>query len=157
MLAAISYGLDGSALNFIFGTILGLLVGILIGTVHTRNARRYWQWRLGRKLQLIAERNEMKGFRHKRKRPMLARWQKFLLGWLHNISPTLTRYTNFRPETLVGWHRRFVKRWWTMLVIAGKLREAGRPRIDPTVEKIILDIKSDNPSYGSKPISLMVT
>lgn len=157
MLAAISYGLDGSALIFIFGTLLGLLVGLLIGTVHTRNARRYWQWRLARKLQLIAARNEMKGFRHKRKRPMLKRWQKFLLGWLHSISPTLTRYTNFRPETLVGWHRRFVKRWWTMLVIAGKMRVAGRPRIDPTVEKIILDIKADNLSYGSKRISLMVT
>ena len=84
--------------------LLGLLVGILIGTLHTRNARRYWQWRLGRKLQLITARNEMKGYRHKRKRPMLKRWQKFLLGWLHSRSPTFTRYTNFRPETLVGWH-----------------------------------------------------
>ena len=144
-------------MNFIFGIFLGLLVGILIGTVLTRNARRYWQWRLGRKLQLIAARNEMKGYRHKRKRPMLKRWQKFLLGWLHSITPTFTRYTNFRPETLVGWHRRFVKRWWWMLVAAGKRRAAGRPRIDASVEKIIIDIKADNPSYGSKRISLMVT
>jgi putative transposase len=144
-------------LNFIFGTLLGLIVGILIGTLHTRNARRYWQWRLGRKLQLITARNEMKGYRHKRKRPMLSRWQKFLLGWLHNITPTFTRYTNFKPETLVGWHRRFVKHWWWMLVVAGKRRAAGRPRIDASVEKIIIDIKADNPGYGSKRISLMVT
>jgi len=129
--------------------------GYLLGRRHSRRWRRDRFAALGRKLQLIAERNEMKGFRQKRKRPMLTRWQKFLLGWLHNVSPTLTRYTNFRPETLVGWHRRFVKRWWWMLVVEGKRRDAGRPRIDPTVEKIIIDIKADNPSYGSKRISFL--
>ena len=142
---------------FLVAMLSGLLVGILIGTLYTRNARRYWQWRLGRKLQLIAARNEMKGYRHKRKRTMLSRWQKFLLGWLHNITPTFTRYTNFKPETLVGWHRRFVKHWWWMLVVAGKRRAAGRPRIDASVEKIIFDIKAENPSYGTKRISFMVT
>jgi transposase InsO family protein len=136
---------------------MGLIVGIFIGALHTHHARRYWQWRLGRKLQLIAERNEMKGFRHKRKRPTLARWQKFLLGFLHSITPTYTKYTNFRPETLVGWHRRFVKRWWWMLVVAGKRRAAGRTRLDASVQQIIIDIKTDNPSYGSKRISLMMT
>jgi transposase InsO family protein len=132
-------------------------VGYLFGRWHNRRWRRDRFAALGRKLQLIAERNESKGFRHKRKRPMLNRWQKFLLGWLHHISPTLTRYTNFRPETLVGWHRRFVKRWWWMLVVAGKRRAAGRPRMDASVEKIIIDIKADNPSYGTKRISMMVT
>jgi transposase len=148
---------DGSALNFIFGTLMGLIVGIFIVALHTHHARRYWQWRLRRKLQLIAERNEMKGFRHKRKRPTLARWQKFLLGFLHSITPTYTKYTNFRPETLVGWHRRFIKRWWWMLVVAGKRRAVGRPRIDASVEKIIVDIKAENPSYGTKRISFLVT
>jgi putative transposase len=148
---------DGLALNFTFGILMGLIVGIFIGALYTRHARHYWQWRLGRKLQLIAARNEMKGYRHKRKRPMLKRWQKFLLGWLHSITPTLTRYTNFMPETLLGWHRRLVKRWWWMLVVAGKRRTAGRPRIDPTVEKITIDIKAENPSYGTKRISFMVT
>ena len=99
----------------------------------------------------------MKGYRHKRRRPVLNNWRKALLGWLQNITPTLTRYTNFKPATLVGWHRRFVKRWWWMLVIAGKHRAAGRPRIDASVEKIIIDIKAANPGYGSKRISLMVT
>lgn len=64
---------------FLVAMLSGLLVGMLIGTLHTRNARRYRQWRLGRKMQLIAARNEMKGYRHKRKRSMLSRWQKFLL------------------------------------------------------------------------------
>ena len=131
--------------------------GYLLGRLQNRRWRRDRFAALGRKWQLIAERNEMLGFRRKRKRPVLNRWQKFLLGWLHHISPTLTRYTHFRPETLVGWHRRFVKRWWTLLVVTGKRRAAGRPRIGFMVEKIIVDTKADNPSYGSKRISLMVT
>ena len=46
-------------------------------------------------------------------------------------------------------------RW--MLVVSGKRRAAGRPRIDASVEKIIIDIKADNPGYGSKRISFLVT
>jgi predicted permease len=99
--AAPQTNLNGLVLNFIFGTLLGLVVGILIGTLYTRQARRYWRWRLGRKLQLIVVRSEMKGYRHKRKRPMLSRWQKCLLGWLHNITPTFTRYTNFDKATSI--------------------------------------------------------
>lgn len=144
-------------IGLLVGIAIGAAIGCIIGAIYTGRARRYWQWRLGRKLQLIAARNEMKGYRHKRRRPVLKNWRKALLGWLHSITPTLTRYTNFKPATLVGWHRRFVKRWWWMLVIAGKRRAAGRPRIDASVEKIIIDIKAANPSYGSKRISFMVT
>jgi transposase InsO family protein len=139
------------------GIAFGVTIGCIIGALHTDRARRYWQWRLARKLQLIAQRNEMKGYRRKRRRPGLKNWRKCLLGWLHSITPTLTRYTNFKPATLVGWHRRFVKRWWWMLVVSGKRRAVGRPRIDASVEKIIIDIKAANPSYGTKRISFMVT
>lgn len=141
----------------LIATLSSLGVGIFIGTLFTLKARRYWRWRLGRKLQLIAERNEMKGYRHKRKRPVLSNWQKFLLGWLHGISSTITRYTNFSPATLVGWYRRYVKSWWWMLIVEGKKRAAGRPKIDASIEKIVIAIKADNPSYGSKRISAMVT
>lgn len=44
-----------------------------------------------------------------------------------------------------------------MLVVAGKRRAAGRPRIDASIEKIIIDIKTENPSYGTKRISFLVT
>ena len=44
-----------------------------------------------------------------------------------------------------------------MLVVAGKRRAAGRPRIDASVEKIIISIKTENPRYGTKLISLMVS
>ena len=143
-------------MDFWIGLFGGICLCCIIGAHHTGRARRYWRWRLGRKLQLIALRNEMKGYRHKHKRPVLKNWRKCLLGWLHGITPTFTRYTNFRPATLVGWHRRFVQHRWRMLVVAGKRRAAGRPTIDASVEKIIIDIKADNPSYGTKRISLIV-
>jgi hypothetical protein len=43
-----------------------------------------------------------------------------------------------------------------MLVVAGKRRATGRPRLDSSVEQIIIDMKANNPSYGSRRISLMV-
>lgn len=136
---------------------MGITIGVCIGALHSGRARRHWQSRLGRKLQLIAGKNEMKGFRRKRRRPVLASWQKCLLGWLHRISPTLTKYTNFRPETLIGWHRRYVKRWWWVITVSGKRRLVGRPRIDASVEQIILAIKAQNPRYGAERISAMVS
>jgi len=78
--------------------------------------------------------------------------------WIvYGISPTLTRYTNFRPETLIGWHRRYVKHWWWIISRAGKRNSSGRPKIDGSIEKIIVDIKIANPSYGAKRISALVS
>jgi len=66
---------------------------------------------------------------------------KMLAGLALKLHLTFTRYTIFRPETLVGGHRRFVKRWWWMLVVAGKRRATERPRLDTSVEQIIIDMK----------------
>jgi hypothetical protein len=91
--------------EFLTGIFLGLSIGVCIGTLHNLRARRDWQWRLGRKLQFIAQRNEMNGGRHKRQRPMISSWQKCLPGWLQNCTRNFFRFTIFRPKTLVGWHR----------------------------------------------------
>ncbi len=72
--------------------MLLFIAGYWLGKWQSHHYRRDWRRRLGRKLQLLAVRNEMKGYRLKRKRPVLARWQKCLLGWLHGITPTFTRY-----------------------------------------------------------------
>lgn len=136
---------------------MGFVVGMFIGLHRSARARRNWRTRLGRKLQLIAARSEMKGYRLKRKRPVLGRWDKCLLGWLYMLSPTLTRYTNFQPETLIGWHRRYVKRWWAHICASGRRRVVGRPRLCASVKQIILDIKEQNPLYGAERISAIIS
>jgi transposase InsO family protein len=134
-----------------------LLLGYLLGRLQNHHWRRDRRAALGRKFQLIAERNENAGFRRKGKRPSLGPWQKWLLGLLHWISPTLTRYTLFRPATLVGWHQRYVKRYWWLISGKPQPNRVGRPRIAPSVEQIILDIKASNPSYGAERIAALVT
>lgn len=47
--------------GFLIGMLMEITIGVCIGALHSSRARRYWQWRLGRKLQLIAARNEMEG------------------------------------------------------------------------------------------------
>ena len=137
--------------------VFTLLLGYLLGRLQNRRWRRDRYTALARKLQLISERNENLGFRRKGKRPSLRHWQKWLLGFLHWISPTLTRYTLFRPETLVGWHRRYVQRYWWLISGKPHPHRVGRPRIDSSVEQIILNIKADNPSYGAERIAALVT
>lgn len=46
--------------------------------------------------------------------------------------------------------------WW---LISGKPQSGrvGRPRIDSSVEQIILIIKAENPSYGAERIAALVT
>lgn len=134
-----------------------LFLGYLLGRFQNRRWRRDRYIVLARKLQLIAARNEIAGSRRKGKRALLRPGQKWLLGFFHGISPTLTRYTLFRPTTLVGWHRRYVKRYWWLISGQPRAHPAGRPRIDASVEHIILDIKADNPSYGAGRIAALVT
>lgn len=131
--------------------------GYLLGRLHNRRWRRDRLGALGRKYQLIAERIENKGMRRNGKRPSLKPWQKWLLGLLHWWSPTLTRYTLFRPETLIGWYNRYVRCYWWLISSAGKLKLPGRPRIPESVEQIIVDIKTANPSYGAERIAAMVS
>ena len=137
--------------------LLALLLGYLLGRLQNRRWRRDRYVSLARKIQLIAERNENLGLRRKGRRPSLRPSQKWLLGLLHWLSPTLSRYTLFHPQTLLGWHRRYVKKYWWL--ISGKPggRRVGRPRIDKSIEQIILHIKAENPSYGAERIAALVT
>lgn len=131
--------------------------GYLLGRWHSRRWRRDRLAALGRKFQLIAERIENKGMRQKGRRPSLGFWQKWLLGLLHGWSPALTRYTLFRPQTLIGWFNRYVRSYWWLMSLRGKRNFAGRPRIAASVAQIIIDIKKANPGYGARRIAALVS
>jgi transposase InsO family protein len=131
------------------------LLAYCMGCYQNRRVRRHRRAVLARKLQLIAVRNEMLGYRRKGRRPVLPRWRKALLALLHAFSPTLTRYSCFRPETLVRWHRRFVRQWWHLISLRGR-RKVGRPGLDDSVAQVILDIKAANPRYGAKRIAAIL-
>jgi hypothetical protein len=103
--------------------------GYLLGRWHNQRWRYDRVAAFRRRLQLITSRIENKGMRRNGKRPSLKPWQKWFLGLLHWCSPTLTRYTLFRPETLIGWFNRYVRCYWWLISSAGKRKLPGRPRI----------------------------
>ena len=48
------------------------------------------------------------------------------------------------PETILGWYRRLVAKKYDG---SANRSRTGRPRIDETVEKLILQIAEENPTY----------
>jgi putative transposase len=52
-----------------------------------------------------------------------------------------------QPETVVAWHRKAFRRYWT-----ARSRGPGRPRLDPEVRKLILRMACENPTWGAPGI-----
>ena len=60
-----------------------------------------------------------------------ARWSEFLV----------------KPETLLGWHRRMVRRRWTY-----PTPSSGRPPVPNQVQQLIVRLARDNPRWGYQRI-----
>ena len=53
--------------------------------------------------------------------------------------------TIVKPETLLKWHRQLIARKWDF---SERRKKKGRPKIDGELEKLVVEITSDNPSWG---------
>lgn len=136
--------------------LLAFASGYGLARWQNRRWRRVRWLMLQRKFQLIATRIENKGLRHQKKRPWLTPWYKWLLGLFYQLSPTLTSYTLFRPETLIGWHRRYFRSYWWLISKADQSKLVGRPAIPEAIVQLVLDIKEQNPSYGAERIAMII-
>src|SRR5271157_5766041 len=52
-----------------------------------------------------------------------------------------------QPETVVAWHRRAFRRYWTILS-----RAPGRPGLDTEVRRLIVRMACENPTWGAPRI-----
>jgi putative transposase len=54
-----------------------------------------------------------------------------------------------KPETVVGWHRKSFRLYWTKL---SRRRYGGRPTVDPKVKVLIEQMAQANPLWGAPRI-----
>src|SRR5881409_778181 len=55
---------------------------------------------------------------------------------------------NFKPDTLVRWHRKGFRLFWKW-----KSRPRGRPRVPAQLRKLIADMVTNNPTWGEERIA----
>lgn len=146
----------GKLMEYLAGLLLSFAGGYFLARWQNKRWRHDRLAALQRKYQLIAAVIENKGLRHNKKRPSLTPWYKWLLGLFYQISPRLTAYTLFRPETLIGWHRKYFCSYWWLISKTEKSRLPGRPSIPDAIVQIVLDISEENPSYGAERIARII-
>jgi transposase InsO family protein len=88
--------------------------------------------------------------RSSRKRPQLTLVDRLLWVWLSRIwSGWRPALTIVRPETVVAWHRKGFRLFWTWKVWHG---QQGRPVISREVRDLIRKMCRENPSWGAPRI-----
>ena len=75
------------------------------------------------------------------------RWRERLFWiWLYRLWPgCLETLAVFKPDTLVRWHRRGFRLYWTWK----SRRSGGRPPISPEIRTLIRRMSRENPTWGA--------
>jgi putative transposase len=118
----------------------------LVAVMRMTNDEKDIEIMLLRQQLRIVDRKQQRG-------PQIPRWQKVPLAVLAvrlkdkatDAHEALTEsIRQFKPDTLIGWHRAIVRRKWTFK----QGRKPGRPPIDSELEGWILQVARDNPTLG---------
>ncbi len=68
--------------------------------------------------------------------------------WLYRIWPgCLATLVVFRPDTLIRWHQRGFRLYWTWK--SRRPRSAGRPATPPEIRNLIRQLSRENPLWGA--------
>jgi len=85
-----------------------------------------------------------------RKRPRFHWDQRLFWVWLYRLWPGCLQVLQvFKPDTLVRWHRKGFRLYWTW---KSRCRTGGRPPIAPEVCKLIRTMSRDNIGWGAPRI-----
>ncbi|MDC7226035.1 MAG: integrase core domain-containing protein [Spirochaetales bacterium] len=74
---------------------------------------------------------------------------RFCLSLITALSKrAINHLTIVKPETLLEWQRRFIKKRWSF-----KHKKRGRKPVNAELKNLILEMKTDNPLWGCRRIS----
>jgi putative transposase len=107
-----------------------------------------WRSTDAKEVEIVVLRHQLAVLRRQQPRPRLEPQDRALLAPLSRLLPR-PRWSIFvvTPETLLGWHRRMVRRYWTYPAPA-----RGRPPIPDQLQSLIVRLATENPRWGYQRI-----
>jgi putative transposase len=101
-----------------------------------------------KELEIVVLRHELAVLRRQVARPRLDESDRVFLAAASRLLSGASRSSFFvRPETLLGWHRRLVRRRWTY-----PGRPPGRPGVSLELRALVLRLARENPRWGYQRI-----
>lgn len=126
---------------------------LLRGLVLLLLARLRWFVATGdaRDAEILALRHQVLVLQRQVNSPRFTDVDRTILGLLATAMTCARRRTAFlivKPDTVLAWHRRRVRRHWA----APSAPTTGRPPIEPMLRRIVLRIARENPSWGYRRV-----
>ena len=102
-------------------------------------------------LEILALRQQLAMVNQTPRKRLRFHWgQRLFWVWLYRLWPgCLQTLQVFKPDTLVRWHRKGFRLYWTW---KSRCRRGGRPPISPEVRKLIRTMSRDNVGWGAPRI-----
>jgi putative transposase len=101
-------------------------------------------------LENLALRHQLGVLRRSVKRPKLTSADRLLWTWLCEVwSDWRSSLMIVQPETVIAWHRKGFRLFWTWKVRRGQL---GRPTVPKDVRELIRKMSRENPLWGAPRI-----
>ena len=98
-------------------------------------------------LENLALRQQLGALRQQLKRPQVRFADRLFWAWLHRFwGRWREALILVQPETVIRWHRRGFKRFWTS---RSRHRGLGRPGIDRRTKELVERIATANPLWGA--------
>src|SRR5260370_29305499 len=101
-------------------------------------------------LENLALRHQLTVLRRSVKRPKLTSADRLLWAWLCEVwIDWRSSLVIVKPETVIGWHRKGFRLFWTWKVRHG---QPGRPAVSKEIRQLIRKISRENPLWGAPRI-----
>ena len=101
-------------------------------------------------LENLALRHQLGVLRRSVKRPKLTSADRLLWAWLCEVwIDWRSSLVIVKPETVIGWHRKGFRLFWTWKVRRG---QPGRPSVSKEIRQLIRKMSRENPLWGAPRI-----